>query len=547
MKDSTSSASSGYRLNGWILGFSLVLFLVLLPIGYIALSLLTPSSQGWDHIVEHLLGTYVENSLILLVGVSAVVLLLGVPTAWLTTAYRFPASKHFDWLLMTPLAIPTYIIATVYAQMCSYTGVFQHWYGYFTDGSPLPFEMLSMGGAVCMMGLVLYPYTYIMTRASFKQQSATLLEAARLMGDSTLRAFWKIGLPLARPAIAGSIFLVMMEVLNEYGTVKYYGVATFTTGIFRAWLSMGDASAATRLSACLLLFILALIFLERWQRGKGQYASAPKSQKPLSKKPLTGLWGWLAFAYCCIPVLLGLAIPLAQLIYWAWETKGEALTDEFGTWIFNTLTVGGVAALFTVMAALIMTYTARLSPTRSMRSLSKLSTLGYAIPGAVTAVGIMAIFIRADKAINWGLREMGGSGVGLLLSGTITALTAAYLIRFLAIAYNPIEAGFEKTTQRLDEASRSLGYGPMATLWNINLPLLRTTLLSAMLMVGIEVMKELPLTLILRPFNFDTLATKAYELASDEQIQASSSAALLIIIAGMIPVISLIRVLDRRS
>lgn len=540
-------ASMDWRsyINGWFLGLVLILLLVLLPIGYIVSQLFLPASEGWTHIVDSLLFDYSMNTLWLLIGVALLSWLFAVPTAWLTTAFRFKGSKYMDWMLMLPLSMPTYIVATTYADMCSYTGTFQHFYHSLT-GDDLPFDIMSMWGASLVMASVLYPYTYIMVRASFKQQSQTLIEASRLLGHGLMPSFFKIALPLARPAIAGSLFLIMMEVLNEYGTVKYYGISTFTTGIFKAWLSMGDASAAIRLAACLLLVVLLLMLLERWQRGNAEYATAPKSQKPFAKQPLTALKGSLALAYCLLPIALGFAIPLLQLLYWAWLTGAEALTPSFWKWVRNTVGIGLVTGVLALFSAVIMVYASRISKEVRLRYIAKLGTLGYAVPGAVIAVGIMAAFVQVDHLMNWIAKEMAGEGVGLLLSGTLTALMAAYLIRFLAIAYNPIEAGFEKTAHKLDEASRALGASNRRTLWQINLPLLKTSLLSAVLMVTVEVMKELPLTLILRPFNFDTLATKAFELASDEQIQASSSAALLIVLAGIIPVIALIRVLDKK-
>jgi iron(III) transport system permease protein len=519
---------------------ALVLALVLLPAGYVVGQLFAPAGAHWPHLASTLLLDYAWHSALLLAGVAVVVLVLAVPSAWLVSAYRFPGQRAFDSLLMVPLAMPTYIAATVYADMCSYTGSLQAAYQWLFPGESLPFDILSMPGAMLVMGSVLYPYTFIMARASFRGQSRTLLEASRLLGQGLWPSFFRIALPLARPAIAGSLFLVAMEVLNEYGTVKYYGISTFTTGIFKAWLSMGDLGSAVRLSALLLLSVLLLLWLERWQRGAQRFAASPKSMRPSERQALRGAAKWAAFLYCCLPLALGFGLPVGQMGYWAWERGTAALTHDFWMWLRNTLAVGTAAAGLTLAAALWLVYAARLSGSGRMQYLARLGTLGYAVPGAVIAVGIMAAFRHADTLLSWWQGKP-----GLWLSGSLAALLAAYLIRFLAIAYNPLEAGFEKTAGQLDEASRALGRSPWHTLRRIHLPLLRSSLLSAALMVGIEVMKELPLTLILRPFNFDTLATKAFELASDEQIQAAAPASLLIVAVGILPVLSLINALDR--
>ena len=445
---------------------------------------------------------------------------------------------------MVPLALPTYIIAFVYADMCSYTGSLQKAYQWL-GGEYLPFEIMSIGGAIFVMSLVLYPYVYMIARNAFLIQSQTLIEASQLLGKSNLYTFFKIALPLARPAIFGGLFLIMMDVLNEYGAVQYYGVSTFTTGIFRAWFSLDDETAAIRLSACLLLFVLVLILLEKWQRGRAKFADASKSSRPIRKYQLSKLQQVGAIMVCLFPLFFGFLLPIGQMLVWMTETASSVVNEKFIGWIGNSLFLGIVTALITVTVAVLLVYTVRLGQNKWMQRLSKVAVLGYAIPGAIIAVGILASFVRVDKFLIHWWESTTGNSIGLLLTGTAFSLVLAYMIRFLAIAFNPTEASFEKIASKLDEASRTLGASPTRTLFRINIPILRPTLLTAILMIFVEVMKELPLTLILRPFNFDTLATQAYVFASDEMIREASSPSLLVVLVGMIPVIALIGLMKK--
>lgn len=531
--------------NGWQLLFVVLFLFLVFPIGYIVGHLFESGSDGWQHIVDTLLVDYTINSLILVVVVSVIAFLFGVPAAWFIVTCDFPLRKHFEWALMMPLAIPSYIIAFTYAEMCSHTGSIQKIYAWITGGANLPFDIMTMPGVALMMASVLFPYTYIISRSSFLTQSQSLIEASRLMGKSNLYTFLNVVLPLARPAIFGSLFLIMMDVLNEYGAMKFYGVSTFTTGIFKAWLSLGDANAAIRLAACLLLFVLALILLEKWQRGNASYTESAKSSKPLQRVKLSGwsqLWAVLA---CLIPLAIGFIIPFTQLAVWMFQTAQDVIDEKFLGLIINSVKVAGISAILVLLVSIIMVYAVRLNSSRWMRHLSKVATLGYAIPGAVIAVGIMASFLNFDKLLNSFAKAYLDTSFGLIFSGSLIALVFAYLIRFLAVSFNPVETGFEKVAGNLDEASRSLGASPLKTLFRINLPILRPALLSAIIMVFVEVMKELPLTLILRPFNFDTLATKAYEMASDELIANASNASVLVILIGMIPVIMLVRLMGK--
>jgi iron(III) transport system permease protein len=404
---------------------------------------------------------------------------------------------------------------------------------------------MSLPGAALLMALVLYPYVYLITRASFLKQSGGILESARILGKTPWQTFWGVALPMARPAVAAGLTLVLMEVLNEYGAVRYFGVPTFTTGIFRAWFALGDPAAAVRLSGCLLLFVFVVILLERAQRGRARFDDLSGRARPAVRHALTGGRQWAALAVCALPVLFGFAAPLAQLLAWAVQVAPDALDRRFLGLAMNSFTLGLVGAILTTAAALLIGYSVRLAPTRFLKLLARASSLGYSIPGAVIAVGVLVPFVWLDRQIAAILRATAGLSVGLILTGTVTALLFAYLVRFLAVGLNPIDSGFERTCRNLDESSRSLGASPMKTLMKVDIPLLKGTLAAAALLVFVDVLKELPLTLILRPFDFNTLATRAFQLAMDEQVARSALPALLIILTGMIPVLLLSRIMGR--
>jgi iron(III) transport system permease protein len=406
---------------------------------------------------------------------------------------------------------------------------------------------MNIGMVTLIFGFVLYPYVYLVARASFARQSAALLEASRTLGHGPVATFRRVALPLARPALAAGVALVAMEVLNDYGAVKYYGVSTFTTGIFRSWFGLGDLSSAIRLSAMLMVLVFALLAVERTQRGRAAFAGGRSGERPLLRTRLSGAGALLAFGICAVPFLLGFGIPVAQLGYWAWGTAASTIDGAFVRLVANTFTLAAAASSLCVFIAVLLTYASRLNPRPWLRHVSRVTVLGYSMPGAVVAVGVLVPFAWLDHRVDGVMQATLGIPTGLLLSGTLVALIFAYAVRFMAVAFLPVESGFTRICGRVDDAARTLGATPSCALRKISLPLLRGTLLGAVILVFVDVLKELPLTLILRPFNFDTLATRAYQLATDELVAASSNYALVIILAGVIPVVLLKRIVFRST
>ena len=534
--------------SGWTLAAVLSVTLLSLPLFVIVAGVFMPASETWSHVVSTVLSDYIINSARLVVGAGLLALLIGVSTAWLVTAFDFPGRRFFEWALILPLAVPAYIAAYTYAGMFDVTGPAQ-----LLVRSVIPsladeflyLDVMNIGVVTLIFAFVLYPYVYLVTRASFARQSATLLEASRTLGRGPGGTFLRVALPLARPAMAAGVGLVAMEVLNDYGAVKYFGVPTFTTGIFRSWFGMGDLSSAIRLSGMLMLFVLALMAVERSQRGRSAFAGGQASDRPLMRARLTGGRALLAVAVCAVPFMLGFAVPVAQLAYWAWGTAAGVVDPGFLRLVANTFTLAAAAAGLCVGVAVLLTYASRLNPRPWLRRVSRITVLGYSMPGAVVAVGVLVPFAWLDHRVDGLLYGAFGVPTGLLLSGTLVALIFAYAVRFMAVAFLPVESGFTRICGRVDDAARSLGATPSCALRKVSLPLLRGTLLGAVILVFVDVLKELPLTLILRPFNFDTLATRAYQLATDELIAVSANYALVIIVAGVAAVLMLNRVVAR--
>lgn len=537
-------------LTPWTVATAVLVALVLLPIASIVLGVFTGGSETWDHLSRTVLPLYIGNSVVLVLGVGALTLLTGVATAWLVTTCDFPGRRVFEWSLILPLAIPTYIVAYTYAEILAPGGSAQSLLG----STLLPTHrvtglrsgLMSLGGVTLMMALVLYPYVYLITRTSFQKQSGGILESSRILGKSPCASFLHVALPMARPAVVAGVTLVLMEVLNEYGAVAYFGVSTFTTGIFRAWFALGDGPAAIRLSACLLALVFILIMAERAQRGRARFDDSAREFRPVVPYRLEGWKAAAAFLACGIPVLLGFLVPVAQLVAWTVQVAPETLDGRFIRLTLHSFGLATTAAALSVVVAVVIVYSVRLSPTPLLRLSSRAASLGYSVPGAVIAVGVLVPFLWLDRRLLDLLQALGGSPGGLLITGTVAALVFAYVVRFLAVALNPTDSGFERLCGRLDESSRSLGVSPGRTLLRVDLPLMRGVLLSAGLLVFVDVLKELPLTLILRPFDFDTLATHAFHLATDEQVARSALPALLIVLVGIVPVILLSRMIARQ-
>jgi len=525
--------------------------LAALPVAAVlALGLAPGHGHVWAHLWATVLPGFIANTFALVVLVGAGVAFGGTVTAWLVTNRQFPGARVFEWALLLPLAMPAYVMAYAYTNWLDYAGPVQtalrHAFGWSKGDYWFP-DARSLGGAAAMFVAVLYPYVYLLARTAFLERPASLLEAARTMGLDSRRAFWRIDLPLARPAIAGGIALALMETLADYGTVAYFAVDTFTTGIYRAWFSLGDRVAAAQLSAALLAFVIGAVLLERWSRGARRVAggSRQRSPKPPPQPRLDGWRAWLATLICAAPVVIGFGLPVVLLGRLALSEPDLPGAARFAELAWNSFRVAGVAAALAVILAIVVAYAVRLAPGTLTRGTSRLLALGYAVPGTVLAVGVLIPLGAADGWLAGVAQQQFGVRTGLLFTGTIVALIYAYLVRHFAVAWNGIEPGFARITPSMDAAARGLGTGTVGTLLRVHAPLLARTAAASGLLVFVDVMKELPATLVLRPFNFDTLATRTYTLASDERLAEAALPSLAIIAVGVLPLLILARAVRR--
>ncbi|MDX2099429.1 MAG: iron ABC transporter permease [Leptolyngbyaceae cyanobacterium bins.59] len=527
----------------WTIAILTIALLIATPLFFILSSLFADSREVWHHLATTVLPGYILNSIWLMVGVGVGTLVLGTGTAWFVTMTRFPGRWLFEWALLLPLAAPAYLLAYTYTELLEFYGPVQtslrEVFGWTSVQDYWFPNIRSVGGAIVMLTLVLYPYVYLLARSAFLSQSACTLEACRNLGCTPWRSFWTVALPLARPAMMAGLALVLMETLNDYGTVQHFAVDTFTTGIYRTWFGMGERAAAEQLAALLMLFVLSLILVERWSRHQAQYYQTNNRFQRPAGYHLGGFASLGAIVACTLPVAFGFLIPGGALLQMALGDMQQTLASRFWGFATNSLILSGITALLAVVIALLMAYGLRLRPHFWMRFSSQVAAMGYAIPGSVIAVSILIPVGKLDNGLDRWMQDHFNVSTGLLLSGTIVALILAYLIRFLAVSFSTVDASLTKIRPNLDDAARSLGHSPMSTLFRVHAPMMGGGLLTAVLLVFVDVMKELPATLIIRPFNFETLAVRVYQLASDERLVEAAAPALAIVVVGLIPVLLL--------
>jgi len=526
---------------------SVIGILVSLPAIIIFLHIFIGENENWTHIVDTVLSRYILNTLWIVIGVGSLTAILGFTTAWLTSIYTFTFIRTLEVGLVLPLAFPTYIIAFTYDGMFGYTGsVTQSILG-FLDLSLADIwipDILTIEGVIVIMSLVLYPYVYLISKASLINQSSNALESARTLGASSFRLFFKVGIPLARPAIIAGSTLAIMEAISDYGAVNHYGVDTFTIGIFRTWNGLGDQAVSAKLAAILMLFVLLIIVIERAVRGKRKFDTSGKQNRPIAKIKLQGTKSILAFIVCFIPMFFGFILPFIQMLIWSARYFADVVDDDFLTLMFNSFALAGVSSFIAIILSLFITFNTRLNPTVNNNIIQRVSMLGYSIPGAVIAVGVLIVLGYLDNQLI-GLFKGFGINTGLIIGGTVIALIYGYVVRFMAISTNSMESGYEKIPKSIDEVSLTLGSSKNNLLRRIHFQLLRPSILAGALIVFVEVLKELPATLILRPFNFDTLAIYALELVGQEQLQESAIPSMALVLIGLGPIVLLMKTMTK--
>lgn len=533
-------AASLWRTRVWRISTFTLAALVALPLLQIFSGWLQTENSVWQHLAETVLADLVLNTITLLFGVAVGVLLLGVGLAWLTTMCEFPGRRFFDWALMLPLAIPSYVLAFVALGLLDHTGPVQTAVReMFGNDVTLP-AIRSTGGVISVMVLVLYPYVYMLARSAFLTQGTGTLEAARVLGLGPWAACFRVAIPMARPAIVAGTSLALMETLADFGTVAVFNYDTFTTAIYKAWFGLFNLQAAAQLASLLLLFVALSLFGERSLRGHARFAEGARRNRPL-RHALTGWRGWGAGLIALIVFMLAFVFPVLQLLSWAWEVATEELDSRYLSLLGHTLLLGLVAMGLTVSAALLLALARRYQKDRSTAVAVNIATLGYALPGSVLAVGVMLTFTGIDNFINTIASLLGQEATGQMLGGTLLALLLAYMVRFMAVAFGPVESGLARIRPSLAEAGRNLGASSGEVLRRIYLPLLRPGLLTAALLVLVDVMKEMPATLLLRPFGWDTLAVRIYEMTSEGEWERAALPAITLVLAGLLPVILLVK------
>ena len=532
----------GKSTIGWMITIILISSVIVLPILIVLQFNFHPRTDTWQHLLDYVLIDYIKNSFLLAIGVAIGTFIIGVPAAWLCALYQFPGKKFLEFLLLLPLAMPAYIVAYTYTGILDFSGPLQSFLRSLFDWSYGDYwfpEIRSLGGAIVMFSFVLYPYVFLLTRSTLIIQSSNVLDVSRLLGASSIERLTSIIIPLARPAIAAGVTLALMETLADYGTVQYFGVDTFTTGIFRTWFGFGEPGTAAQLSSILMLTVFILFLLEQRQRKRIRYHNPSNTSRATHQHRLTGITAFQAIIACALPPLFGFLIPFIQLSIWGLETASTMVDKQFWELAMNSFVLAASAAIVTLIVATILAYGKRTTDNYFIKWLINLCAMGYAVPGIIIAVGTLIIFTTLDNWIINFLKSNFNINSELIFTGTIFALIFAHTVRFLSLALQTVSASLSKINHSIDEASRLLGNNLFTTLRSIHLPLIRSGLLTAALLVFVEVMKELPATLIMRPFNFNTLSVRAYELASDERLADASTAALAIVITGIIPVILL--------
>ncbi|KOA18514.1 spermidine/putrescine transport system permease protein PotB [Clostridium homopropionicum DSM 5847] len=537
------------KVNSWgILSFIFEL-LIVLPCIFILLHLLDKPNENWYHIKNYLLKDYIIGTLKVVLFTGIFTMTIGITLAWLIAAYEFPFRKFFKWALILPLTIPPYIAAYTYNGIFNYTGIVQRFFRETIRITPDPkaFDIMSIKGAVFIFSVFLFPYVYMISRSFLEKQSAALIENARLLGRSSSSIFIHVILPISRGAIVGGTSLAILEVLNDFGVVSYFGVQTFTTAIFNAWFSMGDSSTAVKLASMLMVTVFLVLMSEKWLRGRKKYSYTTAKVRGIIPIELKGIKAAGAFLYCFIILSLGFIIPLLQLISWGTLTYKTIFNIKLIGLIFNSIWLSAISAVVIIIIAIVISNFCRMNSNWISKVFSKISILGYSIPGAVIAIGVILLMISLDRNMVWLYKVIDPNSKTLVLSTSIFMLIFAYIIRFLAIGYQSIETGFDKIGIKFFEASRTLGYGVTKSFFKVDLPMIKPALISGFALVFVDIVKELPLTLILRPFNFNTLATKTYEYAGDEKIHEAAIPALIIILVSMIVVFLLYKFGDKEK
>ena len=525
-------------INPWGIAPYVVLVIFVLPILIVISSIFGEWSENWSHLYEYVLFDYIYNSSVLVIGVLFFAFILGTTSAWLVTSYQFPGKDLLEWALILPLAIPSYILAY------TFTGLFDT-YGTVNimmrdllsleENISLFPNVRNLYGAIIVFSFTLYPYVYLVTRSAFLNQSQSMLEAGRLLGLNNIQIFYKLGIPIIRPAIIGGLMLVAMETLSDFGAVEHFAIQTFTTGIFRTWYGMYDIKTAMQLASILLLFVGLFVMLEKYSRDNAKYTSKTSAYKPRKLKNLSGRNGFLASAFCFFPIFVGFILPISELSIWMFSYNLNFFDQKFLVTASNTLFLGIISAILCSILALIMNFLIRLDNNKFNRIIGSLLSLGYAVPGLILAVGIVQLFVWLDRSVF--------SGSDIVLTGSLIGLIVAYVIKSYALSNSAIESGYERISITLDESARTLKTGDFGLLSKIHFPLLKTSMLTSTLIVISEVVKELPATLILRPFNYETLAVSTYIYAAEERMIQASAPAVAIVLIGLIPIIILTKMI----
>ncbi|WP_429109094.1 ABC transporter permease [Aeromonas veronii] len=533
---------------GWMTGSWAIALLLGLPVIALLFSAFSAEGELFRHLADTVLLDYLGNTLGLVVGVVLLSLLFGVPTAWLVAMCQVPGRRALQWALMLPMAMPSYIVAYVYTDLLDYSGPLQAGLrALFGWNSPADYwfpAIRSLGGAAWVLALVLFPYVYLLTRASFLEQSVSLIHSSRLLGCTPWQSFRRLSLPLARPAIMVAVSLVAMETLADFATVHFFAINTLTTAVYDTWLGYGSLATAAKLSCLMLLVVVLLIALERRSRSRQQVFQKSMGHEQPLRYPLKGMSRWLAGLWCWGLVLAGFALPFIILLDYGVRYFELSWTPEFVRFAGNSLAISALTALLAMGIALLLGFFRRLDGGIKSLLPLRIAAMGYAMPGTVLAIGVLVPLTALDFAINDLAEWLGRQGPGLLLTGTITAIVFGYLVRFVAIAIGSVESSMGKISPSLDMAARSLGQGDGGMLRRVHLPLVRRGLFAGAMLVFIESMKELPAALLLRPFNFDTLATHVYQFVSDEMLERGALGAIVIVLVGLLPLIWVNRSLD---